>query len=377
MSKSNDSNIVDQFLAGEVFLEDTDNLLLDTDTEYVDTQDAADTADAPETGDTADAPETGDTTDAPETASPDAGDSEEGSVAYIIAKKWQEEGKILPGIEIKTDIDEVGLEELYEQSIASNALKMYKTEIAERLKQNNIDPDKILGEDDLADHRKLQQEYEEMAKLTYDELVSKSSDVNAALRSLGMEYHYSRNANLTVEEVNVLVDKDITSTDEEELLERYTEQFGKHANTLKENIRNAEKTRQMKSAAKAESDAAQIQKLLESGKIGNRKYSKEEIARIKEGIFTKNQVYDGPQGRKRVSLYELKRLQAEDSIERQLELAASYILGENVEEIKEKHKRVGGVTMLEKLAAATSGKTGKKAASSKNDINDFFVHDDN
>lgn len=389
MSKQTDpNNIAANFLSGEVFLEDVDEgvfgntsdeevgdaKLTDDDDDNVFDKgpigtepkgdDPKDDEDEDEDEDD-DANVNGEDQKEPtDKEEPKVEDDPNGSIAYVMAKKWQEEGRIPKNVEIKADIDEFELERLYLQNVDSEALKIFKTEISERLKARNLNPEEFFNNDDLYQQRKLQQEYADLAKITYDELVEKSEDATEALKLLGMEYHYSRNANLEEDEAKALVIQDINSTDEEKLLKRYTAQFASHAQTLNTQIAAAEKGLKQKQAARAESDAAQIQKLLESGKIGGRQFSPEEVKRMNDGLRKEDQIYDGPQGKKRVSLYEKKRMEAEDSLEKQLEIAAFLILGINEEDIKDKSKRVGGQTMLEKLANA-SGVNKKNIATKK------------
>lgn len=280
------------------------------------------------------------------------GDDADGSESFLRAAYWKETGKLPADLEIPKDIDDIQLEDLYLKQVEKNVVNRIQTEIKEAIQAKGIDPDEIFGGE--SEDEYYQKEYARIATIPYTTLVANNDDVSEALRILGTEYWTSKtSAQLSEEELSVLVEKDINKMDEEELYAKYQKYFGAQAKVLATKIQSdtKEKARQEDETNKA--NAKYIKEKLAS------KYTPAEAEKVIAALTKKDHMYDNGKGvRKPVTLFEKKRLEAESSIDGQLAMAVHMILGINEDAIKEKSERVGSMNILQKLAKASASSTG-------------------
>jgi hypothetical protein len=284
-----------------------------------------------------------------------AGDEEEkGNEFYWRGRYYQEKGILPADAKLDHEMTDLELEDLYENALAEKVEARFKAKYSDQLEARGINPTEFFSDDQYYD-RLFQQQYETIGKTTYDELLEKTDlDVSDAIKKLGAEFYISRSGNqLDEEEVSALVDKDFVANSEEDLFEKYRKYFADQAKKLESKLKTDSQTKAQKATAKAESDAAIVKQTLESGEIGGKKYTPDEITKIQNAMFKKDQVYTSPDGtRRRVTMFEKLRLEATHDIKKQLQFAANMILGINEETIKDKSERAGALNMLNRIANA-------------------------
>lgn len=270
---------------------------------------------------------------------------------YLVAKVWQERGRLSPDFELDPKMSQLDLEELRIKQTEKDVLNRIKTQISDKLSANGVDPDKIFNEKSQEEY--FRDQYAVIASLTYDGLLEKSSDITSTLKNIGTEYWIAKSSGtLEPDDVAPNVEKDLNENTEEELLVKYQKFFDKESKRLDSKIKEDAALKASEAADKVRNDAIYIKQKLASGQIGNKKYSPEQIAKVINGMQVEDQIFDDGKGtRRRVTLFEKKRLEKSSTLDKQLEYAVNLILEDEDPAItKEKEKRVHTVDTLSRLA---------------------------
>lgn len=304
----------------------------------------------------------------------------EGNEFFVLGNVWKESGLLPQNAELKPDMTSQELEAMYRQAADERNKSELRAEIGNKLEALGVDPDEVFT-DEFKNERMFQRQYEAIGNMTYEDMQAKTDDVQKVLRSLGMEYYYSKSDDkLDEDEIKALVDKDLNDNYEEDLFNKYQDYFSQRATQIREYIEQTKAQKQQQRAAEAQKNREYVEKQLKSGGLGNRQLSDAEIKKVADGMFKKDQVYVNKRGdRMRVTLFEKKRLEARDDLDKQLSLAAQIILGVNEPAIKEKSERVGAMKLLDGIAKA-SGVTEiidskKNSNQQKTGLEEFFLHD--
>ncbi len=313
-----EKSLEEEFLAGDMLLDDTSTLLNEDDNEFdgddenQDDEDSDDDAD--DTGneddddvldnDPDDDDDDDDEDDEDDEDKDDADDKskdktpsgkakpaaeakgddidEEGTEHYYRALYWQEQGIIPKDATPSPKMTQLEFEDLYQKSIHANVVNEYRGQIKGRLVAKGINPDEILLGPQNQDIY-LRDNYKIFTNVTYDDLIENATDedeitVTDTVKNLGSEFYRSSNPKLDAEAIETLVQKDLDKLTEETAFEKYQKHFIAEVKRLDKKIVDDEKAVKLKETQKAESDAATVRQLLESGDIGKRKHTPEEIA---------------------------------------------------------------------------------------------------
>lgn len=297
------------------------------------------------------------------------GDDDE-SEDYVRGIYWKEQGWLAADTEIPKDITAVALEELRIKQVDKDFEARMKSEYADRIKLKGINPDEIFGENVNEDKLFLDQ-YKHFASLSYDTLVEKSKDVGADIQTLGREYYWSRNQNLTDEEVDALVDTDQNKLDEEAQFEKYQSHFATEAPKLEKKIQDDIASKKRNDTAQALADAKYIKEKLTTLKVGDRNLTPAEVELTINAIFKKDQIFDNGKGIRKtgLSLLEKRRMESSSTLDGQIEMAVSLVLKKDPKIEKEKTERINTVNTLEKLAklsGMSKSSSGKKKTTKVN-----------
>lgn len=386
MSDKNES-LESDFLAGDMLLDDIDELIgdegqngkeIETDKPGDNTGDDTDSKD--KLGDDAPLAKPGDDKE-PKDVTKDK-EVESDNEHYLRALYWQEQNIIPKEVELSKDMTQLDLEEIYAASIHDNAMATYKSEIKDRLLAKGIDPDEIFPNDQ-QEEILFRDAYQAIAKATFEDLEEKYQDPDAltkTLRDLSTEYFVSKSPNLDADAIQTLVQKDFDKLTDEEAYEKYRKHFASEATRLTDKIKADADSKKQKAISQAESDALKVRQLLESGEIGNRKYTPDQIKKIQEALYVKNQVYIDSDGvRHKVTLHEKMNKEVESDLSLLLSEVAARVLKIDEATITEKSERRGKHQLLDKIASASSSKTNshnkKNATEAEIVSSDMFLPD--
>lgn len=297
---------------------------------------------------------------------------------YHRAQYWKEIGRLPENAEVSDDITVEELEALYLKHREEDVFKTVRGKIAERLEAKGVDAEEVFeSEEDLP--LKFIKYYEDYGNMTYDEMLEKSDDIQATIRGMGVDYYMSKGS-LSDEEVKQAVKADMNNYLEEELHTKYSTHFRGEAASLRQQYDSAKAERERKEAEKDKANYDTVKKLMESGKVLNRQYSSEEITKIQNALYKRDQWYDDGIKKRRVTLFEKKRLEQRNNPEKLLENAIKIILDVDESTVAEKHRRSGALEMLGKVAKAGSGGRRSTRGNENNnsvdtDLDEFLLDD--
>ena len=334
-------NIEDDFLAGDLLLDEIDDMVNHQ-------QSDADSDDSIE-GDDSLPYDIDDEASSSIQSSDNAKLDEEGNEFYLLGKHWQETGIIPDSVKLNPNITSLELEDIYREVTRENVVAQIRTEISDSLISKGLNPDEIFNLSNDLDAAFLKQ-YQAISQLTFDELYDNSEDITDSVRRIGKEYYYSKmGENVSEDEVDALVEIDFQKLSDEDAFDKYISQFSKQAKALEHKIANKNAERVKREEAKAKEDYQSINKWLETSGL-----SSKEQSIMKDAITKKNEIYDNGNGvRRRVTLFEKRRLESEEDIRKQLEIAKFLIFGIDESKLKEQSERVGTFSTLDKIAKAS------------------------
>lgn len=377
--------LADEFIDGDLIGRDVDNILSEDIDEPEQNDPGSDPPDEggddPNSGATDENDENKSSSTTTTTTSTDETETKgaESNGIYIVATHWKETGILPEDVEIKPNITDLELLEIYKERADQRAYNERMTTVRERLEMKGLNADEILSDDDLFDDRQFLENYTAIGQLTFQDLSERSKDIQSDLKRLGTEYYMrTSGGKLKEDKVAQLVETDISSNDEETLFNQYRDFFKSEARTIASNIQSIEKERRQQADAKAQADAAYIKQKLESGNIVGRKLTPQEVNKVMEGMFVKNQYYEGPNGKAkgRITLLEKRRLEAENNLDLQLSEAVNRILGIDVKSIEDRSERTGAINMLNNLAKASSVSSSKNVSKNSNANKGVLVLED-
>lgn len=368
--------VEDDFLAGDMLLDDIDELIGD---EGAEGQEGSE-GDNPDAGDDGTDDKGDDTGSDNAAAAAKPGDDnkpadptkevESDNEHYLRALYWQEQNLIPKDVELSKDMTQLDFEELYAASIHDNAMATYRAEIKDKLVAKGIDPDEIFPS---AQQEEIlfRDAYQAIAKATYEDMEDKYPDEAAltkTIRDLSTEYFVSKSPNLDEDAIETLVKKDFDKLTQEEAYEKYQKHFAAEALRLTEKIKNDAQSKKQREISQAESDALKVRQLLESGEIGKRKFNSDEIKKIQEALYVKNQVFIDADGvRHRVTLHEKIKRETESNLTALVSEVANRVLGIDAVVIADKSERRGKHQLLDKIANASASKTNSQNKKNANE----------
>lgn len=292
----------------------------------------------------------------------------------ILAKHWQQTGMLDEGVELKADMTEQDLEDLFLGNMQSKLERRIIDKYASKLESKGIDPNEFFARNDDVDAYISQ--YEQIGKLTYEDLQEKSTNTLESVRHLGEAYYKSKGPDLGETEIKALVDNDLRLGYEEDLFQKYRDYFGDFAKELRVESENRRKADEEKKNQELSQTSEEIKEKIKDMTIGGHKLNENQSKELHDAVFLRNQIYDDGIRRRKVTLFEKLRLESENDVEKQLGLAAYLLFGINDKKIGEISERKGAVSMLDKLAKANiMGITSTPGRKIKKDIDDDIFID--
>lgn len=275
----------------------------------------------------------------------------QGNALALMAKHWAEKGLI--SLE-DSDIDEssFGVEDLDNLLLKSreNALK---TEIQFKLAEDEglnpetlkwfksawlgIQPEEVL---EVNQYRSLGQFRPNPESDTYD----------TELYQYLLMHHVAKGYDEVQASKYVSADME-TEESIETALNAANQFFTNTANEKASSIREREEKEEKERQDKRKANLDKMTELLDRGEFGGKKFTKQQVEQLRRGIFDKTEILTMPNGQtRRVSLLELKKHEARNSIEADLLHSAYLLLGTDVTEVEEKNQRQANKSILSDLA---------------------------
>lgn len=335
MEKNNKNNIFNG-----IFLGDEDDVF----TKPVITQDITDYRDPDKTLDNTEDPanpgDLDDPNDDPLNPDPEKPPVEEdpeyevslnGNPIAIIAKEWQEKGRIPSDFEIKDDLTPEQFEEAYREYVHKNTSAEIKSEVLKELKQEyglddaflehkkslstGIDPDTVQTMD----------LYFRLASVELDPEDEKFADYAKDL----FKYYYA-DKDFSEEEILEFADRDIDSGDIAKKVEKVQLYFSKKGSDKRSEIEKKELDIRNAAKAKQQQFVDKVRAAFDSGKINNLQYTKEQMDIVKKAFFEKTEVIEGNDGsRERVTLFEKKTREYKNNFDLYMDHVVTFILGQD------------------------------------------------
>lgn len=254
-----------------------------------------------------------------------------GNPITIIAKDWQEKGRIPSDFEIKDDLTPEEFEEVYrgylqkstEAELRTEAIKALKEEY--RLDESFLEQRKLMSLGVNPDLVNAMDSYYRLASIELD-----PNDTKYETYAKDLFKYYYADKEFSDEEIEEFAERDIESGDVVKKVEKVQLYFSKKGSEKRNEIQQKEAETRSKIKEKQDDFANRVRTKLASMQINNKQYTKEQMAIVSKAFFDKTEVIVNPDGsRERVTLFEKKTREHKTDFDLYMDHVVNFILGQN------------------------------------------------
>lgn len=273
-----------------------------------------------------------------------------GNLTKYFADLMKTKGHLPSDFEIKENITEEELNDAYLKFKEEPLKNQLLTEVKQKLAEEEGISDEMLREIKLKHFGVQDENIQKLQVLNYfanHEFDPDDEDFEKDAKVFLTSYYGLKN--LSQKRVEDFVKRDLEDDTLMDIIEEAQKEMGADYNTLKDSIENDIKAKADKIENDKKETKIKVDNLLNKGLINNVQYTPEETSFIKKALFDKTEIVDLDGKQYRTTLYNKKKLEAQNNIELDLEQKILFLLGDTSKKIKSREREKVTRNMLGKL----------------------------